>query len=246
MTVMHGIVLLSGGLDSTTVAADAIRAGHDIRGLCLSYGQLHAREVDAASAVATRLRIPLEVVDAAFYGRLASFSSLVGGDPTFVPSGRSPEAIGEGVPSTYVPLRNTFFVTVAAAALESWTLDLIERQGVEPSALSPAVFVGANAIDYSGYPDCRPEFYQALEEVLRLGSKLGSFYGVRIRIEAPIIHLSKADIARHAIELGAPIDVTWSCYRGGERPCGTCDSCVLRAEGFAAAGIVDPALPAPS
>ncbi|MFN0095447.1 MAG: 7-cyano-7-deazaguanine synthase, partial [Dehalococcoidia bacterium] len=112
----------------------------------------------------------------------------------------------------------------------------------DPAELRPAVFVGANAIDYSGYPDCRPEFYDALSEVLRLGSKLGSQYGVRIAIEAPIITMSKAEIARYAAELGAPVELTWSCYAGQERPCGVCDSCVLRANGFHDAGLVDPAL----
>ncbi len=238
---VHGIVLLSGGLDSTTVAAHALRTGYALRGLCVEYGQLHAREIESARAVASRLGIPLDVVDAAFYGGLASHSSLVGANAESVPAGRPLGAIGQGVPSTYVPLRNTFFVTVAAAALESWMLHLIEDEGQDPAALQPAVFVGANAIDYSGYPDCRPEFFAAVETVLRLGSKLGSAYAVGIRIEAPIIGMSKAEIARYGVELGAPIDATWSCYRGGTVPCGTCDSCILRAEGFAAAGLPEPA-----
>jgi len=140
-------------------------------------------------------------------------------------------------------LRNTFFVTAAAAALESWMLARIEREGADPASLRAAVFVGANAIDYSGYPDCRPEFYAAMETVLRLGSKLGSAYGVGIGIEAPIIQLSKAEIVAHAAALGAPLHLTWSCYEGGDAPCGACDSCLLRAAGFAAAGIPDPALP---
>jgi 7-cyano-7-deazaguanine synthase len=139
-------------------------------------------------------------------------------------------------------MRNTFFVTLAAAALESWLLALIERDGADPRAMDPAIFVGANAIDYSGYPDCRPEFYDAISEVLRLGSKLGMEYGRRIRIEAPIIRMSKAEIARYGTDLGAPLEATWSCYLGGRRPCGYCDSCQLRAAGFAAAGLTDPAL----
>lgn len=239
---VHGIVLLSGGLDSTTVAAHALKDGYVLRALCVSYGQLHRRELDSARAVAARLAIPLDVVDAGFYGGLASYSSLTGTDPAAIPANRPGDTIGQGIPSTYVPLRNTFFVTVAAAALESWMLHLVEQEGADPASLRPAVLVGANAIDYSGYPDCRPEFYAALEEVLFLGSKLGSLHGVRMRIEAPIIAMSKAAIARHAAELGAPIEATWSCYRGGETPCGGCDSCVLRAEGFAAAGLADPAL----
>jgi 7-cyano-7-deazaguanine synthase len=239
--VTHAIVLLSGGLDSTTVAAHAVSRGLDVRGLCIRYGQLHAREVESARAVAAALGIPLTVVDADFYGTLAE-SALTAGEPTHVPLGRVAAAIGEGIPSTYVPLRNTFFVTVAAAALESWLLASIERDSIDPATLAPAIYVGANAIDYSGYPDCRPEFYAAIAEVLRLGSKLGTAYGVGIRIEAPIIAMSKAAIVRYGSDIGAPLHLTWSCYLGGGRPCGSCDSCLLRAEGFAAAGIADPAL----
>ncbi|WP_322795948.1 7-cyano-7-deazaguanine synthase, partial [Tepidiforma sp.] len=157
---------------------------------------------------------------------------------------RDPAAMAAEIPITYVPLRNTFFVTLAAAALESWLLDLIEREGADPGRLEGAIYVGANAIDYSGYPDCRPEFYRALEEVLRLGSKVGTAYGIPLRIEAPIITMSKADIIRYAVELGAPLHLTWSCYLGGEDPCGACDACQLRAAGFAAAGLPDLALPA--
>jgi 7-cyano-7-deazaguanine synthase len=236
----HGIVLLSGGLDSTTVATHAIQSGAQVRGLCVRYGQLHAREIRAAEAVAATLGIPLDVVDASFYGRLAE-SALTAAPGQDLPESRDTAEMSDGIPSTYVPLRNTFFVTVAAAALESWMLKLIEGDGADPAALAPAIYVGANAIDYSGYPDCRPEFYAAIEEVLRLGSKLGTAHGVRIAIEAPIIMKSKAEIAAYGVDIGAPVHLTWSCYRGGDEPCGTCDSCLLRAEGFARAGIADPA-----
>lgn len=236
---VHGIVLLSGGLDSTTVAAHALRAGWNVRGLCIRYGQRHEREVEAALAVAGRLGIPCQVADARFYGDLAAYSALTSDMP--LPPTRDAAAMAAAIPNTYVPLRNTFFVTAAAAALESWMLGLIDG-GREAASLRPAVFVGANAVDYSGYPDCRPEFYDALTEVLRLGSKLGMQHGVRITIEAPIIRMSKAEIARYADELGAPTDLTWSCYAGGDAPCGTCDSCILRANGFREAGLADPAL----
>jgi 7-cyano-7-deazaguanine synthase len=241
---MHAVVLLSGGLDSTTVAAHALREGYTVRGLCVLYGQRHAREARAAEAVAGQLGIPLQVADARFYRDLAAHSALTSGSLA-VPEGRPVSAMADSVPITYVPLRNTFFVTLAAAALESWMLALIEGQGADPATLRPAIFVGANAIDYSGYPDCRPEFYEALEAVLRLGSKLGSHYGVDVRIEAPIIRMSKADIVRYGATLGAPLGLTWSCYAGGERPCGRCDACILRAAGFAEAGIPDPAPGAP-
>ncbi len=238
----HGLVLLSGGLDSTTVAAHAVRAGYTLRALCIRYGQLHDRETRSAEAVAAHLSIPIDVVDARFYRDLAWNSSLTSPDGLALPTGRASQEMGADIPSTYVPLRNTFFVTLAAAALESWMLALIERDGLDTAPLRPAIFVGANAIDYSGYPDCRPEFYATIAEALRLGSKLGTQYGVGISIEAPIIAMSKADVVRHAVELEAPIALTWSCYAGDERPCAVCDSCILRAEGFAAAGIPDPAL----
>lgn len=238
---VHGVVLLSGGLDSTTVATHALRAGYQVRALCVLYGQRHVREARAAQAVAERLGILLQVADATFYRDLAAHSALTSGRYD-VPAGRPAAELASGVPITYVPLRNTFFVTLAAAALESWMLELIESEGHKPETLRPTVFVGANAIDYSGYPDCRPEFYNALGGVLRLGSKLGSHYGVEIRIEAPIIRMSKAEIVRYGVALAAPLELTWSCYGGGERPCGTCDSCALRAAGFAEAGIPDPAL----
>lgn len=237
---VQAIVLLSGGLDSTTVAAHALREGHEVRALSIGYGQRHVRELRSARAVAERLGIPLMEVDAGFYAELASFSSLTSDDHV-MPANRDAAEMSNDIPNTYVPLRNTFFVTLAAAALESWLLDRIEREGAAPASLEGAIYVGANAIDYSGYPDCRPEFYDAITEVIRLGSKVGSAYKVPIRIEAPIIRMSKAEIAAYGTELGAPLELTWSCYAGEDRPCGICDSCELRAAGFAAAGLTDPA-----
>lgn len=237
----HGVVLLSGGLDSTTVLCHALREGFSVRALGVHYGQRHARELAAARAIAERTGVPFFEADAGFYRELASFSALTDPASFALPAAREPAAMAASIPITYVPLRNTFFVTLAAAALESWLLARIEGEGVAPASLSGAIFVGANAIDYSGYPDCRPEFYRAIEETLRLGSKVGTAYAVPMRIEAPIIAMTKAEIVRHAVALGAPLELTWSCYAGGERPCGSCDSCLLRAQGFAAAGIDDPA-----
>ncbi|MEO8541532.1 MAG: 7-cyano-7-deazaguanine synthase QueC, partial [bacterium] len=214
---MQAIVLLSGGLDSTTVATHAVRQGHEVRALSIGYGQRHIRELKSARAVADSLGIPLVEVDAAFYAGLASFSSLTSDDHA-MPENRNFQEMSEDIPNTYVPLRNTFFVTLAAAALESWLLDRIERGGEDPSTLEGAIFVGANAIDYSGYPDCRPEFYEAITEVIRLGSKVGTAYEVPIRIEAPIITMSKAEIAAYGTEIGAPLELTWSCYAGLEWP----------------------------
>ncbi len=238
---MKAIVLLSGGLDSTTVATHAVRAGYDVRGLCVSYGQSHAREIESARAVAARLDIPLLEADAGFYASLASYSAITNLEGFRIPASRPAEEMSADIPITYVPMRNTFFLTLAAAALESWMLSLIEQDGADPHSLGPAIFVGANAIDYSGYPDCRPEFYASVVEALRLGSKLGTAYGVAMAVEAPIIAMSKADIVRYATEIGAPLDLTWSCYAGGASPCGVCDSCILRAAGFAEAGLADPA-----
>ena len=238
----HAVVLLSGGLDSTTVASHALGEGRAVRGLCVRYGQLHEREVESARAVAERLGMPLDVADASFYRELAWNSSLTGLEVSALPAHRDPGEMAANIPSTYVPIRNTFLVTLAAAALESWMLALIERDGTDPRSLRPAIYVGANAIDYSGYPDCRPEFYEAMEAVLFRGSKLGAQYGVAIRLETPIIGMGKADIVRHGLALGAPLELTWSCYAGGSAPCGTCDSCLLRAAGFREAGLPDPAL----
>ncbi|MEO6396843.1 MAG: 7-cyano-7-deazaguanine synthase, partial [Tepidiformaceae bacterium] len=200
------------------------------------------RELASARAVAGALGIPLLEVDASFYAGLASHSALTDAANHALPKNRVGAQMATDIPITYVPLRNTFFVTLAAAALESWLLSRIERDGADPEALCGAIFVGANAIDYSGYPDCRPEFYDALMEVLRLGSKAGTAYKVPMRIEAPIIRMSKAQIVRYAVELGAPLEHTWSCYAGGGAPCGVCDSCELRVAGFATAGVADPAL----
>jgi 7-cyano-7-deazaguanine synthase len=224
------------------VAAHAVRQGYDVRALSVGYGQRHVRELRSAQAVAAALGIPLVEADAGFYARLASHSALTDAARHALPRQRATAAMAADVPITYVPLRNTFFVTLAAAVLESWLLGLIEDEGVAPGSLEGRILVGANAVDYSGYPDCRPEFYTAIEDVLRLGSKLGSTYGVPLRVEAPIITMTKAEIVRYGVSLGAPLAETWSCYAGGERPCGACDSCRLRAAGFAAAGLPDPAL----
>lgn len=238
---MHAMVLLSGGLDSTTVATHAVREGHDVRAITIGYGQRHARELKSARAIAERLGIPLLEVDAGFYAKLASHSALTDTALHDLPKNREQANMALDIPITYVPLRNTFFVTLAAAALESRLLELIEKDGIPAASLEGAIYVGANAIDYSGYPDCRPEFYDEVVKVLRLGSKVGTAYNVPMRIEAPIIAMTKADIVRYALELGAPIELTWSCYAGEEQPCGECDSCVLRAAGFRDAGVADPA-----
>ena len=236
------IVLLSGGLDSATAAAWMLRQGVTLSALTVDYGQSHAREVNAARRVAAALDIPHQVVDARFFAQVATHSALTQPDRHAAPFNRAPETMAGEIPLTYVPLRNTFLLTLAAAALESRALDSIENAGLDPGAIETSILIGANAIDYSGYPDCRPEYYRAVLETLRLGSKIGTAYGVQLQIATPLIDKSKADIVALASELGAPIEHTWSCYGGGPAPCGRCDSCILRANGFRDAGRDDPAL----
>ena len=238
-----GLVLLSGGLDSTTVAAWAKNEGYDLHALTVRYGQAHVREVEAAQQVAEALGIPQRVVDVSFFRDLAWYSALTHPERFAAPEGRTPEQMTRDIPITYVPLRNTFFLTLGAAYLESEALQLIEQEQVPPGELSATLLIAANAVDYSGYPDCRPEFYRALVESLRLGSKLGTQYGVAFDVQTPLIQLTKAQIVGLALRLGAPLALTWSCYVGGATPCGQCDSCILRAKGFAEFGVPDPAIP---
>jgi 7-cyano-7-deazaguanine synthase len=236
------LVLLSGGLDSTTVAALAQREGYELLAVTVHYGQAHRRQIDSARRVAEALGIEHRIVDVTFYKDLAWYSALTHPERFALPAGRTPTAMAQDIPISYVPMRNTFFLTLGAALLESEALNVIETQGARPEDVEAVIFVAANALDYSGYPDCRPEFYRAVVETLRLGSKLGTQYGVPFRIETPIIDKSKADIVRLAAGVGAPLQYTWSCYEGGAQPCRRCDSCLLRAKGFEEAGLPDPAL----
>lgn len=221
------VVLLSGGLDSATTLAIARHEGFECYALSFAYGQRHAIELEAAARLAQALGAAghrVAHIDLRIFGGSALTADIA------VPKHRGNTEIGTGIPITYVPARNTIFLSFALAWAE---------------VLGAAdIFLGVNALDYSGYPDCRPEFYDAVTETIRLGSKVGTAYNVPIRIEAPIITMSKADIVRYGTELGAPLELTWSCYAGGDTPCGACDSCELRAAGFAAAGIPDPALAA--
>ncbi len=237
-----GVVLLSGGLDSTTLAVHARDETDRLIALTLDYGQRQRLELDAARAVAEALKLDHRVVDVHFYRDLAAHSALTNADRFDLPSERDTAAMAGDIPLTYVPMRNTFFLTMAAAALESQVLHQIEENDVDAATIEPVLYIAANALDYSGYPDCRPEFYTAVAETLRLGSKIGTQYGLPFRIETPLIDKSKADIVRLAGKLDAPLHLTWSCYAAGPRPCGVCDSCLLRAKGFEEAGVLDPAL----
>jgi 7-cyano-7-deazaguanine synthase len=220
---MKAVVLLSGGLDSTTVLAYALSQGYEVTALSVRYGQRHSRELDSARAVAKHYGIKNHVVldlDLSYLRNSALVSKEVD-----VPMRDSAEGIGSEIPVTYVPARNILMLSLAAG--------LCETEGGE------AIFIGANAVDYSGYPDCRPEFFHAFEEVLRVGTKAG-VEGRPIRIETPILRMSKADIVRLAKKLGAPLELTWSCYNGKEKACGRCESCLLRLKGFEEAGETDP------
>jgi 7-cyano-7-deazaguanine synthase len=218
------VVLLSGGLDSATAAAIAKAQGFDLHALTVRYGQRHAREAPAARRVAESLgvaqHVELDVQLSAFGG-----SSLTGSSE--VPKDRDLEA-GE-IPSTYVPARNTVLLSLAL----SWAEAIGARD----------IFIGVNALDYSGYPDCRPEFIEAFEWMARLATRAG-IEGEEFSVHAPLIRMTKADIIRQGTSLGVDYSLTWSCYDPtlAGAPCGRCDSCRLRARGFAEAGLSDPAL----
>jgi 7-cyano-7-deazaguanine synthase len=219
----RAVVLLSGGLDSTTAAAMAKREGWELFALTLRYGQIHSAELEAARRVAAALGVTRHVelaVDLSAFGG----SSLVGdGD---IPKDQLGHA---GVPSTYVPARNTVFLSLALA----WA-EVLNAQHI---------VIGVNALDYSGYPDCRPEFIAAFEYLASLATKAG-VEGRPLRLYTPLQQLTKAGIIRLGQELGVDYSVTHSCYdpTPAGRPCGHCDSCLLRARGFSDAGLIDPAL----
>ena len=239
----YGVSLLSGGLDSTTVTALAKSKTDHLTALTFHYGQSHSKEVDCAGEVARSLGVTQELLDISFLGKVAWYSALTNPEQFPMPEDREASRMGNSIPITYVPLRNTIFLSLAAASLESQVLYAIEIEHVLPEDVQAYIYMAPNAIDYSGYPDCRPEFFQKMGESLGYGSKLWTEYHVPLQIEIPIIEMSKADIVRLAMELEAPLELTWSCYQGGEIPCGRCDSCILRASGFRAAGYPDPAVP---
>jgi 7-cyano-7-deazaguanine synthase len=220
----RAIVLLSGGLDSSTALAIAVEQGYSPYALSFRYGQRHERELAAAQAVGRHFGcVEHKVIDLdlrAFGG------SALTDDAIDVPLDRDETTLAQGVPVTYVPARNLIFLSIATAYAEVTAAD--------------DLFLGINAIDYSGYPDCRPEFLDAFAEAARLATKAGTEDGRTLRFHAPLIALSKADIVREGTRLGVPWELTWSCYTGGEQACGRCDSCQLRLKGFAEAGLSDP------
>ncbi|MDP6402042.1 MAG: 7-cyano-7-deazaguanine synthase QueC [SAR202 cluster bacterium] len=236
----YGVTLLSGGLDSTTVTAYAQKRVQHLTALTFRYGQTHSKEVECARQIAGLMGIEHKLIDISFLGEVAWYSALTSPELFPIPKDRPEDQIGFGIPITYVPLRNTIFLALSAGYLESQVLHAIEVGGLKPEEVAAYLYMAPNAIDYSGYPDCRPEFFVQMRQTLQHGSKMWTQYGVQIAIETPIIELSKAEIAELGIRLKAPLEHTWSCYKGGEIPCGSCDSCILRAKGFTEAGIPDP------
>jgi len=218
------VCLLSGGLDSATCLALARREGYACYALSFDYGQRHRVELDAAAHVAAALGAARHQV--AKIG-LDAFGGSALTDAIAVPKARSADEIGQGIPVTYVPARNTIFLSFALA----WA-EVLE---------SSDIFIGVNALDYSGYPDCRPEFIEAYERMANLATKAAVEGRTRIQIHTPLLRLSKAEIVKLGRELGLPFGLTFSCYDpGGDgRPCGQCDACLLRAKGFREAGIED-------
>ncbi|MDY7013393.1 MAG: 7-cyano-7-deazaguanine synthase QueC [Cyanobacteriota bacterium] len=217
------VVLLSGGLDSATAAAIAIADGYEAIALSLDYGQRHRRELEAARNIARALNLAdrfLVEVNLAQWGG----SSLTDRAQALPQTGVQPGI----VPSTYVPGRNTVFLAIA--------LSLAEARGAE------AIYLGINAVDYSGYPDCRPEYLQAYQTLANLSSKVG-IEGKAPQLIAPLVRLTKKEIVLRALDLNVPIELTWSCYQGGEAPCGLCDSCRIRDRALIEAGRPDLATP---
>jgi 7-cyano-7-deazaguanine synthase len=217
------IVLLSGGLDSTTVLGIAHHQGYELHTLSFDYGQRHQREVEAARAVAQHYGVHRQqtiIIDLRAFGG----SALTADIP--VPHDRSFKHMGQEIPITYVPARNTVFLSFALAYAEVTGAD--------------DIFLGINAIDYSGYPDCRPEYLAAYERVANLATKAAVQDGRVFRFHAPLLRLNKAEIIRKGVELEIPYELTWSCYEGEALACGRCDSCLLRLHGFAEAGLQDP------
>ncbi|MGH7701576.1 MAG: 7-cyano-7-deazaguanine synthase QueC [Gemmatimonadales bacterium] len=222
------VILLSGGLDSATILAMAQAEGFESYALSFRYGQRHAGELEAARAVAARQGVARHVV-AEIDLRLFGGSALTG--DLAVPKGRSPKEMGTGIPVTYVPARNTIFLAYA--------LGWAEVLGAGD------IFIGVNALDYSGYPDCRPEFVEAFERLANLATKAGTEGGRRWRIHTPLIALSKREIIQRGLALGVDYSITRTCYDpapgGGGEACGECDACLLRLRGFRENGLEDPA-----
>lgn len=219
----RAICLLSGGIDSAVASAIARDHGYEIYALTFNYGQRHKREIEGAKKLAEFFNVKEHKIFRIDLNEIGNFTLTSNNK---IPERRIEEIKNsDQIPETYVPARNTIMLSFALAYAEVKGAD--------------AIFIGANCIDYSNYPDCRPEFFDAFQKMADLATKR-SVEGKRIEIKTPVIKMTKADIVRKGIKLGVPFEHTWSCYQGKEKACGRCDSCVLRLNGFKEAGFRDP------
>lgn len=214
---MKAVVLISGGVDSTTAAHLAQRSGYEIYALTVVYGQRHEREIEAARAVCAALSVAEHRIARLDLGDWGSSLTGNGQIPT--------EGPGPVIPSTWVPMRNLIFLSMASGYAEVVGAD--------------AIYIGVGQVDYSGYPDCRQEFIDAYQRAADLASKQYVERGISIPVVAPLMHLPKSGVIRLGLSLGVNYDLTWSCYQGGEKPCGVCDSCRIRDAAFAEVGLTD-------
>ena len=221
------VVLLSGGIDSTTTLAIAKSQGYDVHAMSFRYGQRHSLELERAAQIAEKMGVKEHIIVDI---DLRTFGGSALTDEIDVPKSRTDEEIGTGIPVTYVPARNTIFLSFALAWAETLEADTI--------------FIGVNALDYSGYPDCRPEYIEAFQRMANLATKAGVEGKTQLKIEIPLILMTKAEIIKKGTELGVDYGLTLSCYQPDDqgRSCGACDSCLLRKKGFAEAGLPDPTL----
>ena len=217
------ICLLSGGLDSTVSLYVARSEGYSPIALSIEYGQRHSREISFARTLTQELKIPhfIAAMSMPWKGSALLDAKIK------LPKDRDEKTMSGEIPVTYVPGRNSVFISMAMSCAEAENAE--------------AIFIGANVLDYSGYPDCRPEYLKAVVAAMWRGTKAG-VEGRKIEIKAPLIKLTKKDIVLMGQKLGVPFRTTWSCYAGDDKPCGVCDSCILRAKGFREAGIPDPLL----
>jgi 7-cyano-7-deazaguanine synthase len=216
MSNKKAIVLLSGGLDSATTLYIAKSEGYQCQGLVFDYGQRHKREIEAAKKISSLAKCPIKIIKIALPWK----GSALLDNKIKLPGSRV--KVSSNIPVTYVPGRNIIFLSFALSFAEAIS--------------ASAIFIGANALDYSGYPDCRPEFFAAFRKIVSTGTKAG-VENKSIEIKTPLINKTKAEIIKLGRKLGVPFESTWSCYKGGKKPCGKCDSCYFRAKGFREAGI---------